>query len=116
LTSGTSFYVFLDIGGETWPPEFSGDKLVGFKVTGVASGFMVVAALEDGFSEGVVIGDVDTPLVGKDSSLHLPIGEAETKREGNILIHTLEGLEHKGVARGGGFNAVGECDINDVDE
>jgi hypothetical protein len=115
LTRGISLYIFSDVRSEAQPPEFSGDELAGFKVAGVAGGLMVMAALEDGFTEGVVVGDVDTSLVGKDSGLHLPVGEAGTEGERDILVHRLEGLEYKGVARGGRLNVVGECDVDDVD-
>jgi hypothetical protein len=36
--------------------------------------------------------------------------------EGNVFVHRLQGLEHEGVTRGGGFDAMGECDVNDVNK
>ena len=36
--------------------------------------------------------------------------------KGYILVHGLEGLKNEGVTGRGRFNAVGEGDIDDVDE
>jgi hypothetical protein len=55
---------------------------------------MVVAALENRLAEGVVIWDTDATLVSEDPGLHLPIGKPGAEREGNILVHVLQGLEH----------------------
>jgi hypothetical protein len=56
LTHSTPFYILSDIGNEAWPPEFGGDKLASFKVAGVAGCLMVVAALENHFTEEIVVG------------------------------------------------------------
>ena len=77
---------------------------------------MVVTALENGVAEGVVVGDIDTTLVGQDACFDLPVGEAGTEGERDVLIHGLEGLEDKGVARRGGLDAMGEGDVDNVDE
>ena len=63
LAEGTALDVAADIGGEAGPPEFGGDQLSRFQETGMTSGFMIMAALEDGTAEGVVRGDVDAAFV-----------------------------------------------------
>ena len=64
LAYPTAFDIFTHVGGQARPPEFSCDELAGFQIAGVTGSFMVVTTLEDGVAEGVVIGDVDTALVG----------------------------------------------------
>ena len=51
LAGCTAFNVFMDIGGQARPPEFSHDELAGFQVPRVAHSVVVVAALEDGMAE-----------------------------------------------------------------
>jgi len=83
LAGSTSFNVFSDIRGETGPPEFGGDKLSGFKVSGVSGCFVVMTPSEDGMTNGVIVGDVCSALVSEDSTLMLPVGEAGMKGEEN---------------------------------
>ena len=64
LAGCTALNIFTNIGSKARPPKFSCDELASFQVARVASGFVVMAALEDGVTEGVVIGDIDTVLVG----------------------------------------------------
>ena len=64
LASCATFDVFVNIGGQARPPKFSCNELMGFEVPGVTSSFVIEAALEDRVVKGVVIGDVDTALVG----------------------------------------------------
>ena len=116
LTGGASLDVSADEGGEARPPKFSGNQLASFQETGVAGGFMIVAAHENGAAKGVVSGDIDATFIGEDASFHLPICEPRAKGEGNVLVHGLESLEDKGVTRGCGFNAMGECSVNQVDK
>ena len=77
---------------------------------------MIMAAREDSAAEGVVSGDVDTALVSKDSGFDLPVSEPGAKGKRDVLVHRLEGLENKGVARGCGLNAVGKGGVNQVDK
>ena len=116
LAKGAAFYIAADIGSEAGPPEFSGDELASFQEARVSGGFMVMATLEDGTAEGVVCRDVDTALIGKDASFNLPVCEAGAEGEGNILMHGLEGLENEGISCGGGFNAVGEGSVDEIDK
>ena len=48
LAGGISFNILSDKLGETRPPEFSCDELASFKVTWVASSFMVMAVVDYG--------------------------------------------------------------------
>ena len=70
---------------ETRPPELRGDELAGLEVTRVTGGFMVVAAAEDGATEGVLRGDVDTTFVGQDMVIELPVGETRLESCWDIL-------------------------------
>ena len=69
---------------------------------------MIMASFQDGASEGVVCGNIDTAFVCKDAGLDLPVSQAGTEGERDILVHRLESLEDEGITCGGGFNAVGE--------
>ena len=64
LTGCAAFNIFMNIRGQPRPPEFGSNKLVSFQVARVASGFVIVPMLEDGATNGFVIGDIDTTLVG----------------------------------------------------
>ena len=46
----------------------------------------------------------------------MPVGEAGTEWEGDVFAHGLEGLEDEGVACRGRLDAMGEGDVNNVDE
>ena len=54
---------------------------------------MIMAAVEDGMAEGVVRGNVDVALVGKDTGFNLPVSEPGAERERDVLVHRLESLE-----------------------
>ena len=56
-----------------------------------------MAMVENSVTEGVIIGDIDTTLVGQDACFDLPIGKAGTEGKGNVVVHGLEGLKDKGV-------------------
>ena len=116
LAEGTAFDIAAYIGSEARPPEFSGDQLASFQEAGVAGGFVIVTTLEDGAAEGVVCGDIDTTFISEDTSFDLPVGEARTEGERDVLVHGLESVEDEGVAGGGGFNSVGEGGVNEVNE
>ena len=116
LANGTAFDVAADKGSKAGPPEFGSDQLPSFQEAGVSGGFMIMAVCEDSAMEGVVCGDVDTALIGEDAGLDLPVSEAGTEGERNVLVHGLESLENEGVARGYGLNAMGEGSVNQVDE
>ena len=78
--------------------------------------FMVVTACEDGVTDGVIVGDVYSAFVSKDTGFMLPVREAGTEGEGNGSVHGLEGLEYKGVIGGGGLDVVGEGSVDDANE
>ena len=84
LADGTCLNIVLDELGKTRPPEFCCDKLTGFKVTWVASSFMVMAMMNYGLSKGVIQGNVYMSFVGKDTLGDLPVGQAgmEDSRDG----------------------------------
>ena len=92
LTGGTALNVSADEGGESRPPEFCGDQLTSFTETGMASGFMVMASVEDGTVEGVISGDVDTALIGEDAGFDLPVSKAGAEWERDVLMHRLKCL------------------------
>ena len=73
LAGGTAFNVLADVGGEAGPPELRRDELTGFQVAGVTSSLVVMATLENSVTEGVIVGDIDTTLIGQDACLDLPI-------------------------------------------
>ena len=82
----------------------------------MTSGRVVMATSEDGASEGVIGRDVDAAFVGKDAGFDLPVSQAGTEGERDVLVHGLEGLEDEGVTRGGRLDAVGEGGVNKVDK
>ena len=51
-----------------------------------------MALFQDGAAQGIISGNVNTALVGKDPCFNLPIGKVGTEWEGNILMHGLECL------------------------
>ena len=116
LAGSTTFDIFTDVGGEAWPPELCCDELSGFQVAGVPGAFVVMATLENSVAEGIIGRDIYTALVGQDARFDLPVGEAGTEGEGDVVIHGLEGLEDEGVACRGRLNTVGEGHIDNVDE
>ena len=116
LAKGTALHVAADKRGEPGPPKFGGDELASFQEARVASGLVIMATGENGTAEGIISGDVDTALVGKDSGFDLPVGEVRPEQEGDVLMHGLEGLEDEGVTCRCGFNALGEGCVNDVDK
>ena len=116
LAESTAFDIAADIGSEARPPEFSGDQLTSFQEAGMTGRFVIVTTLEDGAAEGVVCGDIDTVFVSEDTGFDLPVGEARTEGKRDVFVHGLESLEDEGVAGGGGFNAVGEGGVNEVNK
>ena len=97
LADRAAFNVFADVGGEAGPPEFRCDELSSFEVAGVTGTLMVMTPLENGVAEGVVVGDIDTTLIGQDACFDLPVGEPGAEGERDIIVHGLEGLENEGV-------------------
>ena len=116
LAKGAALNIAADKGGESGPPEFGGDRLACFQEARVASRFVIMAVFEDGAAKGVIGGDIDTALVSEDACLDLPISKSRAKGKRDVLVHRLEGLENKGVARGCGLNAVGKGGVNQVDK
>ena len=116
LAGGASLDVFADVRGETGPPEFCRDELSSFEVTGVTGALMVMTSLENGVAKGIIIGDIDTALIGQNARVDLPVGEAGTEGERDILVHGLEGLEDEGVTSRSILDAMGEGYVDDVDE
>ena len=66
----------------------------------MASSLVVVAAGEDGATEGVLRGDVDTTFVGQDVIVESPVGEAGSEGSGDVLQGCLQVLEDEGVGLG----------------
>ena len=78
--------------------------------------FVVVASLENSMAEGIVVGDIDAALIGQDACLDLPVGEAGTEGERDIIVHGLEGLENEGVACRSRLDAMGEGHVDNIDK
>ena len=97
LTHGTAFNVFPHVLYETWPPEFGSNKLSGLEVSQVAGGLMIVATGKDRLMEGVIRGNVDVALVGKDVVIIFPVRKMRPEGCGNVLKGWLEVLEYKRV-------------------
>jgi len=116
LANGTAFDIFSNIGSESRPPKLGSDQLAGFKVSWVSGGFVIMTSFKDGMADGVVIRDIDSAFVSKDSSFMLPVGEAGMEGEGNGSVHRLEGLEYEGIIGRGGLNAVREGGVDDADK
>jgi len=77
---------------------------------------MVMASLEDGVLEGVIVRDIDLAFVGKDTGFMLPVREAGAEVAGNRAIHGLEGLEYEGVIGGTGLDSIRESGVDDANE
>ena len=73
LASHTSLHIFAYERCEAGPPKFRGDKLAGFKVTWVASSFMIMAANKDGLLKRGIGGNVNTSFVGENALGILPV-------------------------------------------
>ena len=101
LAGGTTFDVLVDVRGQAGPPKLCSNKLVSFQISRVTRCFMIMATLENSVAKGFIIGDIDAPLVGEDACFDLPVKEAGTERERNILVHRLEGLEDNRIVNGG---------------
>ena len=82
----------------------------------MAGRLVIMAALKNGAAERVISGDIDVAFVGEDACFNLPIGEARAEGKGNVLMHGLECLKDKGVARGCRFDTVGEGGIDEVNK
>ena len=107
LAGCTAFDIFTNIGSEAGPPKFGHNKLAGFQVAGVASCFMVMAVLENSVAQGVVIGNVDTALIGQDAHFDLPVRKVGAEGKRDVFIHGLNGLKNEGVGGRGGCNVMG---------
>ena len=112
LAEGAAFDVAVDKRGEAGPPEFSGDQLMCFQEAGVSGRLVIMAPFQDGTSEGIIGGNIDTAFVGEDAGFDLPVGEARTEWERDVFMHGLESLEDEGVSCRGGFYAVGEGGVD----
>ena len=58
------FNIFADVGGEAGPPKLCSNELTSLEVAWVTSTFVVVTSFENGVAERIVVGDIDTTLVG----------------------------------------------------
>ena len=114
LAKSTAVNIAADIGSKARPLEFSGDQLASFQEAGMTGGFVIMAAFEDGAAERVVGGNIDTALISEDTRFDLPVGEAGTEGERDVLVHGLESVENEGVSRRRGFDAMGEGGVNKV--
>ena len=89
LASHASLYIFVYERCEARPSKFRGNKLAGFKVTWVASSFMIVAASKDGMSERGIGGNINMSLVGENAFGILPVRETRAECWRDPSIHRL---------------------------
>ena len=84
LAGSASFDILPDKLHETRPPEFCYNKLMGFKVTWVASSLMVITLVNSTLSKCIVWGNVNVSLVGEDTLRDLPVRQTgmEGSRDG----------------------------------
>ena len=78
--------------------------------------FVVVTTLENSMTEGIIVGDIDTALIGQDACFDLPVGKAGMEGERDIIVHGLEGLENEGITHRSGLDVMREGDVDNVDE
>ena len=97
LTGCTSINVFLDELGHSWLPVSSGQELFSLQVSGVSSSLVIVELPDQVQSEVVLVGDVNSSLVGKNSSVIRPISELGSELCGEVFIHCLEGFQENWV-------------------
>ena len=65
LTGCIIFDILANVGGQAGPPDFSHNELASFQVSGVASGFIIMATLKDGVAKGFVIGNIHRCDLGR---------------------------------------------------
>ena len=56
-----------------------------FEITGMTSGFVVMAAGEDGAAEGILWGNIDMSFICQDMVIEFPIREAGSESSGDVL-------------------------------
>ena len=116
LACGAAFDVLTHKLRETGPPEFRGDELASFKVSQVASSFMVMAAGKDGAMEGILWGNVDMTLIGQDMVIELPVREVRPEGSGDVLQGRLQVMEDEGVRLGRVTDVLMQFCVNEVDK
>ena len=114
LACRTARNILADEGGKTWPPELGCDELAGFENTGVTRCRVVMVSRDNGAAEGRVGRNIDTILKGQDTGVVLPVREARTKLGGEFAGECMEGVEDKGVGRGGGGKPFREGGVDEV--
>ena len=107
LASGTASDKGVDKGSKAWPPKLSGNQLTCFEKAQMSHGCMIVTAVENITAQIISRWDVNSALKSKDTINVLPVGQlgAECRRDGTI--YRLQGLEDKGIGRGGGADTRG---------
>ena len=100
LAYGTAFDILPYKLHEPRPPKFSSDELVSLQVARVSSGLMVIAASEDGVTEGVFQGNVDMTFVCEDVVIKLPVRKARPESGRDVFQGRLQVLEDEGVGLG----------------
>ena len=77
---------------------------------------MIIAADEDGMTEGVLQGDVDAIFVGQDVVIELPVRETREEGSGDVLQGHLQVLEDEGVGLGQVTDVLVQLGVNEVDK
>ena len=85
LAHGTAFNVLSHELCKTWPSELEDNELASFKITGMASSLMIMAAGEDEVLERVHQGNIDMTFVCQDVVIEFPVGETRPKGGGDVL-------------------------------
>jgi hypothetical protein len=116
LAKETTLDVFTNEVGKTRPPVFSGNKLARFKITRMASRRVIMRTSDDVAAKRARVRDIDPILVGKETSVDLPIREARTEGRRNGAIKGLKGIPDKDIITRRGGNEIAQGSVNDPDK
>jgi hypothetical protein len=106
LAKGTTFHIFTNEVCKAWPPIFGGDELVGLKIPRVTSRGVVMGTSDDVTTKRARVRDVNTVLVGKETTINLPVGETRAKGRENSTVEDLEGIADEDIVTGGRGNEI----------
>jgi hypothetical protein len=106
LAKGTTFDIFAHEVGKTRPPVFSGNELACFKITRMAGRGVIMGSSDNVAMKRTQVRDVDTVLVGEETTIDLPVGEARTEGRGNCAVKGLESIADEDIVAGGGGDEI----------
>jgi hypothetical protein len=106
LAKRTTLNVFMNEMRKAWPPILSGNELAGFKIARVTGGEVVMGMSDDVAMKRTRIRDVNTVLVGEETTINLPVGETRAEGRGNSAIDGLEGIADEDIVTRGRGNEI----------